>query len=129
MMTRVKHILRPEDGREEPLKDLDFCKRIVLIDKDTVGAQDVTFVYCLWDARTSNHVKHTHSNAEEIMYIVSGRAILGVNDEEREVQKGDTIWIPRGAVHWGYNPFDEPMEMLVVYSRPSLTEIGYEIVE
>ena len=129
MSAKVKHIIKHEDGRDEPLKDLDYCKRVILVDKDMVGAEDVTLAYTLWDANTSNHKKHTHDNAEEIMYILSGKAVLGVNEEESEVGKGDTIWIPRGAVHWGYNPFDEPFEMLVVYSRPSLKSIGYEVVE
>jgi mannose-6-phosphate isomerase-like protein (cupin superfamily) len=129
MNPKIKHILKVEDGRVEPLKDLEFCKRVILVDKDMVGAEDVTFAYTIWDANTSYHKKHVHDNAEEIMYILSGRAVLGVNDEESEVRKGDTIWIPRGAVHWGNNPFDEPFEMLVVYTRSSLDSIGYEVVE
>ena len=129
MSPKMKHVLRLKDGRDEPLKDLEFCRRVILIDKDMVGAEEVTLAHTIWDAKTSYHKKHVHDNAEEIMYILSGKAVLGVNEEESEVGKGDTIWIPRGAVHWGYNPFDEPFEMLVIYSRPSLKSIGYEVVE
>ncbi len=25
------------------------------------------------------------------------------------------MFIPRGAVHWFYNPFDEPVEMIFIY--------------
>jgi quercetin dioxygenase-like cupin family protein len=129
MSPKVKHIIRQHEGRVEPLKDLEFCKRVILVDKDTAGAEDVTFAYTYWEANTSYHKKHTHDNAEEIMYILSGKAVLGVNGQESEVERGDTIWIPRGAIHWGYNPFDKPFEMLVVYTRSSLDSIGYEVVE
>jgi len=124
-----RHLLKLEDGRLEPLKDLENVSRIILVDREMVGAKDITFGYLKWDAKTSYHVKHTHPEAEEVMYILSGRAMGGVGEEEFEWKKGDTIWVPRGAVHWAYNPFDEPMEMLIVYSRPSLHSIGYDIVE
>ena len=38
-------------------------------------------------------------------------------------------FVPRGAVHWFSNPFDEPVEMLFAYTRPSLAEAGYRVVE
>lgn len=77
----------------------------------------------------SFHKKHTHENAEEIMYILSGRVMGGVVDQEFEVEKGDTVWVPRGAVHWAYNPFDDPCEFVFLYTRASFQSAGYEIVE
>ncbi len=125
----MKYVLRPEDGRNEPIKDLDNATRIVLVDRDTVGAQDITFAYCRFEAETSSHKKHTHQNAEEVIYILSGRGISGVGEKEVEMKQGDTMFVPRGAVHWFYNPFPEPVEMLFVYTRPSLKSAGYRIVE
>ncbi len=125
-----KHILKLEDGRIEPIKDLERSLRVVLVDKDTVGAEDITFAYCKFEPGTSYHKKHIHDKAEEIMYILSGKGIGGVgNDPDRELVKGDTIWVPRGAPHWLYNPFDEPCEILFVYTRPTLAASGYEIVD
>ena len=63
------------------------------------------------------------------MFILSGRGIGGVGNVEMEMARGDTIWVPRGEVHWAYNPFDEPLEMLFIYTRPTLKSAGYEIVE
>ncbi len=125
----MKYLLGLTDGRNEPIKDLDNAKRIVLVDKDTVGAEDITFAYCKFEAKTSTHKRHVHKDAEEVIYILSGRGVSGLNEEEVEMVQGDTMFVPRGAVHWFYNPFDEPVEMIFIYTRPSLKSAGYQIME
>ncbi len=125
----MKYLLGLADGRNEPIKDLDNAKRVVLVDKDTVGAEDITFAYCRFEAKTSTHKKHIHKDAEEVIYILSGRGISGLDDTEVEIAQGDTMFVPRGAVHWFYNPFDEPVEMIFAYTRPSLKSAGYQIIE
>jgi len=125
----VKYVLGLEDGRNEPIKDLDNATRIVLVDRDTVGAEDITFACCRFEAGTSSHKKRIHQDAEEVIYILSGKGISGVGDTEVEMKQGDTMFVPRGAVHWFCNPFSEPVEMLFAYTRPSLKSAGYRIVE
>jgi mannose-6-phosphate isomerase-like protein (cupin superfamily) len=125
----MKYVIGMDEGRNEPIKDLDNAKRVVLVDKDTVGAEDITFAFCRFEAMTSSHKKHVHKDAEEVIYILSGRGISGVGDTEVEMKQGDTMFVPRGAVHWFYNPFPEPVEMLFAYTRPSLQSAGYRIVE
>ncbi|MDA8160248.1 MAG: cupin domain-containing protein [Desulfobacteraceae bacterium] len=125
----MKYVLGIEDGRNEPIRDLDNAKRIVLVDKDTVGAEDITVAYCKFEAKTSSHKKHVHKDAEEVIYILKGRGISGLVDSEVEMKQGDTMFVPRGAVHWFYNPFEEPVEMIFIYTKPSLKSAGYRIVE
>jgi quercetin dioxygenase-like cupin family protein len=55
--------------------------------------------------------------------------VAGVNDQEAVVAQGDTIWVPRGAVHWFSNPFDEPCEFLFLYTKSSLKKAGYEMAD
>jgi mannose-6-phosphate isomerase-like protein (cupin superfamily) len=129
MVSREKYLLKLAEGRNEPIQDLEHAERIVLVDQETVGAKDITFAYCKFEAKTSYHKKHIHQHAEEVIYIVSGKAIGGVRDKEFEMGAGDTIWVPRGEVHWANNPFDEPLEMIFIYTRPTLKSAGYEIVE
>ncbi len=124
-----KYLLNLAGGRNEPIKDLNNATRVVLVDKDTVGAEDITFAYCKFEAGTSLHKKHIHRDAEEVIYILAGKGISGIGDTEKEMRRGDTMFVPRGEVHWFHNPFDEPVEMLFVYTRPSLKSAGYEIVE
>jgi len=125
----MKYLLGLDDGRNEPIKDLDNARRVVLVDRDTVGAEDITFAYCRFEAKTSTHKRHVHADAEEVIHILSGKGISGLDETEVEMVKGDTMFVPRGAVHWFYNPFDEPVEMVFVYTRPSLKSAGYRIVE
>jgi quercetin dioxygenase-like cupin family protein len=130
----MKHILKLEDGRIEPIKDLmkskkDFALRRVLVDEQMGGAEHLTFGYARFDPKTSYHKKHIHPDAEEVFYILSGKGIGGVGDgtEEIEIDAGDTVWVPKGAVHWLYNPFEDTCEILFIYSASSLNSAGYEI--
>lgn len=124
-----KNLLKLEDGIEEMITDLKGASRTILIDEQTVGAEDITFGHSKFEPHTSIHKKHIHNNAEEIMYMLKGRGISGVDDNETEMKAGDTVWVPRSAVHWFYNPFDEPCEFLFIYTRKSLKEAGYEVVK
>ena len=54
---------------------------------------------------------------------------MGEGTEEVEIVQGDTVWVPKGADHWLYNPFDTPCEILFIYAAPSLEAAGYEITE
>jgi len=123
-----KYVLKLADGRDEPIKDLDGASRTILIDEQTVGAEDITFGHSRFEPRTSAHKKHTHPNAEEIMYILAGRGVAGVDDQETVIGAGDTLWVPRGAVHWFSNPFDEACEFVFIYTRSSLAKAAYELV-
>ena len=132
----MKNIIKLEDGRIEPIKDLmaskkEFALRRILVDEKNGGARALTFGYARFEPKTSYHKKHIHPHAEEVFYVLSGKGIGGVgeNSEEVEIVAGDTVWAPKGAVHWLYNPFEEPCEILFVYTCPSLSAAGYEIVE
>lgn len=121
------YILKKNDGRSEPIKDLIGASRIILVDEETVGAEDITFGFSRYEPKTSIHKKHSHGEAEELMYILSGRGVGGVNDQEFEVEPGDTVWVPRGGVHWIYNPFNEPLEFIFIYTRSTLKKAGYTL--
>jgi len=125
----MQYVIKLQDGRNEPIKELNNATRIILVDQKTAGAEDITFAYCSFAAKTSNHKKHVHEDAEEVIYILSGKGISGLRDKEVEMETGDTMFVPRGEVHWFYNPFNEPVEMIFVYSCPSLKTAGYNLVD
>lgn len=124
-----KYVLKLKDGIEEMIGDLEGASRTILIDEKTVGAEDITFGHSKFEPHTSVHRKHIHREAEEIMYMLKGRGISGVNETETEIGPGDTVWVPRAAVHWFYNPFDEPCEFIFIYTRKSLKDAGYQMVK
>lgn len=129
MLHPMKYVFKLTDGRNEPIKDLDGASRTILVDEQTANANEITFGHSRYEPKTSIHKKHTHRNAEEIIYILSGRGVAGVNDQETVVTSGDTIWVPKGAVHWFSNPFDEPCEFIFLYTKSSLKKAAYAMID
>jgi len=76
------------------------------------------------------HEPHLHFYAEEIMYCLSGRAVVGSGDKEYILCEGDVQFSPIGEVHWLRNPFDEPVEFIWIYSGANMPmESGYATPE
>lgn len=58
-------------------------------------------------------VYHSHQSEEEWVYILSGRAVVEIEDQEYEVAAGDFIGFPTPSVaHHLRNPFDEDVSYL-----------------
>lgn len=57
---------------------------------------------------------HHHRQLEEVYYIISGRGVMTVADERREVGPGDAIYVPRGSRHTLENTGSEPIKLLLV---------------
>jgi mannose-6-phosphate isomerase-like protein (cupin superfamily) len=57
---------------------------------------------------------HRHRQIEEIYYIVSGRGLMTVGDETREVGAGDAVYIPRGNRHTLKNTGADPIKVVLV---------------
>jgi quercetin dioxygenase-like cupin family protein len=64
------------------------------------------------------HGPHRHPNAEEILYVLRGRALQGVSDEERELHPGDVAPVRRGELPRTRSIGDEPLVLLVLFSDP-----------
>ena len=57
---------------------------------------------------------HRHREIEEIYYVVSGRGLMTVGDETREVSAGDAIYVPRDHRHSLRNTGSEPITLVLV---------------
>jgi|GEM_PF-6562549 len=57
---------------------------------------------------------HAHDYANEIFYIVSGKAIMIVGDKEFEVKHRDTIFIDKKEPHGFRNESGEELRMYVL---------------
>lgn len=57
---------------------------------------------------------HSHSNNEEIVYVLEGTLRYSVGPESRNLAPGQTMHTPRGVVHGFSNPFDVPARALIV---------------
>ena len=92
----MKHILKLQDGRIEPIKDLmksekEFALRRILVDKEMGGAETITFGWAVFEPKTSYHKKHVHPNAEEVFFILSGEGIGGVGEGTQERRSSRAI--------------------------------------
>jgi uncharacterized cupin superfamily protein len=58
-------------------------------------------------------IYHTHHQEEEFIYILSGRGVAEIGDQEYEVAAGDFMAFPTPSVgHHLRNPFDEDLVYL-----------------
>jgi oxalate decarboxylase/phosphoglucose isomerase-like protein (cupin superfamily) len=74
---------------------------------------------------------HSHPNAEQLDYCISGRARVGIVGPEGhkqllELHEGDISFVPRGYIHWIENIGTETLLFLVVLSheQPETIELS-----
>jgi quercetin dioxygenase-like cupin family protein len=76
------------------------------------------------------HEPHCHFYAEEFIFCLSGKCIVGSGEKEYLFTPGDVQFAKIGEIHWLRNPFDEPVEFIWVYSGASMPmESGYATVD
>ena len=59
---------------------------------------------------------HSHTNNEEIIYVLEGMLRYTVGAETRDLRPGETMYTPKGTVHAFSNPFEVQARALVVNS-------------
>src|ERR671917_100315 len=65
-------------------------------------------------AGKESFVYHSHQREEEWIYVISGRGVAEIDDEEFEVSMGDFMGFPTPSVaHHLRNPYDEDLVYLV----------------
>ena len=68
--------------------------------------------------QTGNVPKHTHTDANEFQYVISGTGTFWLGDQQREVHPGDLIIIPKGTVHAGSVPSSGEFKVLAIKLPP-----------
>lgn len=116
-----------KDGVSYPIPGLIGSSRLIAIDEDTVGAKEITFGYSEFAPGSSVHKPHIHPDCEEVMYILKGKGISGLNGMDFICKEGDILFVPKGAEHYFYNPFDEPCGFVFLYTKGSLKKAGYVV--
>ncbi len=61
--------------------------------------------------------KHRHADVEHEQVVLEGEMVIGLDDDERTVKVGDTLFIPAGVAHWYENRSAEPMRFLCMVPR------------
>ncbi len=61
------------------------------------------------------HGPHLHTETDEVLYIVRGRAIQWVNGEWCDLVAGAGQYIPKNTIHWMKNFWDNEVEVIGFY--------------
>jgi len=69
----------------------------------------------------AGHPFHTHPEMDEIIYVLEGSMTQWLAHEKRELRSGDSIYIPRGAVHGCINRTTDECEFLAVLSPAKIS--------
>ena len=93
---------------------------------ELVGSRDFQFDIRSLDPDRFSFPYHFHRNAEELFFIVSGKAMLRTPDDFTEVNKDDLVFFERGpsGAHQLYNHGDAPCVYLDLRST-----VGIDVVE
>jgi quercetin dioxygenase-like cupin family protein len=69
-------------------------------------------VYCFEPGQVQK--SHSHDGSDKIYYVLEGRALIQIGDDQREVGPGTAVLAPSGIDHGASNPGPDRMRMLVV---------------
>jgi putative monooxygenase len=90
----------------------------LLLAPKTVGTRNVSMGLNV-TAVGSMIPDHVHTDSEEVMFIISGRAKLVIEGEgEWEIGPDTAIYSPLGKKHRLENIGDEPLKLVWVYGPP-----------
>jgi oxalate decarboxylase/phosphoglucose isomerase-like protein (cupin superfamily) len=78
---------------------------------------------------------HSHPNAEQLDYCISGQAQVGIVGPEGhkqllDLREGDISFVPRGYIHWIRNTGPNELNFLVVLSheQPETIELSETLI-
>lgn len=62
--------------------------------------------------RTLGSPLHTHTDEDEVSYVVSGLLAVQIGDDVHEARAGETVVKPRGVRHAFWNPGEQPVRFV-----------------
>jgi quercetin dioxygenase-like cupin family protein len=74
------------------------------------------------------HDFHTHPDQEEVMYVLEGQIEQWIDRNKKVLERGDSAFIPAGAVHGSFTVGNAPAKLLAILSPCSGPE-GYVLVD
>jgi oxalate decarboxylase/phosphoglucose isomerase-like protein (cupin superfamily) len=94
--------------------DWGVIKPLVATDNTDGAAVSLVHVVLL---PGQGHERHNHPDADEVLYILSGRGEQMVDDASTfPVGPGQAVFIPTGAFHSTVNTGWEPLTLLAIYA-------------
>ena len=117
-MAQEKYVVRAKEAEESasrfshpwnPNSELYGTRLSSLVGLSRIGVSRVRV-----PPGKESFVYHSHHREEEWIYVLSGRGVAEIGDEEHEIGAGDFMGFPAPQVpHHMRNPFDEELVYLV----------------
>jgi quercetin dioxygenase-like cupin family protein len=87
-------------------------------------AEQLSLFRCVINPGARTPVPHYHKDFDETVFALRGTVHYTVDDKAIELQAGNSLFIPRGAIHAFANKTREPIEFLC-YVNPGIFGAGY----
>ncbi|MDT5140445.1 MAG: hypothetical protein QOG19_1639 [Mycobacterium sp.] len=94
-----------------PFLAADLSEIRLLVDRVNTGISSVSLAHATV-APAAETVWHRLEHTDEIYFVLSGRGVMSVGEESREVGPGDAVWIPAGVPQRIQNPGPDPLAFL-----------------
>lgn len=87
--------------------------------KDPLGAEQIALTYRRMPAGVGakGGYGHRHGEQEEIIYVISGKVRVKVDDDVVDLERGMAIRISPGATQGTHNEGPEDAEILIISNR------------
>jgi mannose-6-phosphate isomerase-like protein (cupin superfamily) len=95
----------------EPFVAADLSEIRLLVDRVNTRIASVSLAHATVAAGAET-VWHRLKDTDEIYFVLSGRGLVSVGDESREVEPGDSVWIPAGVPQKIRNLGAQPLTFL-----------------
>lgn len=66
---------------------------------------------------TGSTTGHTHDDMEEVYFVISGKGVMVVGEDEFEINAGDGLYVPPGVFHTTYQRGNMPLTVLWVTGK------------
>jgi len=118
----AKHVFKPGDGEHLHWGGPAAGKVTIMIDPVNSGPTGFCVLTQSLDPGSVVPVHH-HEKAEQVLFIISGRGQVSLEDHQVEAGPGVTVHVPKGVAHGIANTGDEPLYILEITSPPGFQEI------
>lgn len=95
---------------------------------ETEGAGDVVMFEFVVPPEARVPQAHFHREVDEVVYGLDGTLTSTVDGQVHEIRKGDSLFVPRGAVHIHENRHGETARVLTVLTPGSIGRRYFEEV-
>jgi quercetin dioxygenase-like cupin family protein len=119
------HRIREQDI---PAKDVPGRKLRWFFSPENPVAQKCSMNVVEIGAKQTVRPAHSHPNAEEIIYAISGSGRVMVDGKVTDLPTGGAVLFPVGSVHMVRNPNDETLK-LACFFAPAVDFDGYSFYD